>query len=239
MDTITAEQAAEAAKGLTFEIVWAALMENRRQMEKTDRQIQETGRQLRESKKRMDEETRESRERTDRILAELKAYTEKTLGDLKNNTEKTLGDLSKNIGGLNNSLGRLSESMFSVGLDEKFNELGYPFTRQGPNVTYKEKGKIIAEADYMLENGEYAMAVEVKTELKEKDIDDHLQRIAAIRGYYDARGDKRILVGAVAGVMVSEKVLKYAHGQGLYVIVQTGDNAAIADTPQGFKAGEW
>ena len=35
VETMTAEQAAEAAKGLTFEIVWATLMESCQQMEES------------------------------------------------------------------------------------------------------------------------------------------------------------------------------------------------------------
>ena len=40
METTTAEQAAEAAKGLTFEVVWAALMENRQQMQEMQKESQ-------------------------------------------------------------------------------------------------------------------------------------------------------------------------------------------------------
>ena len=224
MSIITAQQAAENAKGLTFEIVWAALMENRQQMQ-------------------------ESEKKTDKILAEMSERsknTEKALAEMSKNTaefsrdtKQIMAELSKNIGGVNNSLGRLSEGLFSVGLDEKFNELGYPFTKQGPHVKFKENGKVIAEADYLLENGDYAMAVEVKTDLKQTDVDDHMQRIAAIRRYFNARADKRVLVGAVAGVMVRENVLNYARGQGLYVLTLKGDAVTVADLPKDFKAREW
>ena len=52
-------------------------------------------------------------------------------------------------------------------------------------------------------------------------------------------GDGRKLVGAIAGGVVPESVLNYAHKKGLYVLVQTGDAAAVADMPRGFKAREW
>ena len=39
LDHMTAEQAAEAAKGLTFEKVWAALMENREQIKDMSKNI--------------------------------------------------------------------------------------------------------------------------------------------------------------------------------------------------------
>ena len=212
MDIITAEQAAEAAKGLTFEKVWAALMETRQRME-------------------------ESQKRTDKLIAE----SQKRVEEAQKHTQTKIDELTKNIGGVNNSLGRFMESLFSEGLDSIFNELGYSFTKQGPHTKFKDKprGRILAEADYFLEDGEYAMAVEVKMELKASDVNDHIERIAVIRRYFDERGDKRILVGAVAGGIVHDSVLRYAQRQGLYVITQKGESAVIAEMPEGFKAREW
>jgi len=55
----------------------------------------------------------------------------------------------------------------------------------------------------------------------------------------DKRDDKRKLIGAVAGGIISENVIKYAQKKELFVIEQTGDSVAIAAMPQGFKAREW
>ena len=210
METMTAEQAAEAAKGLTFEIVWAALMESRQQMQESQKQMQE---QMQESQKQM----QESQQKTDRIIA----------------------DLSKNIGGLGNTLGRFTEAMFSTELWAKFNELGFTFSKQGPHIKFMEGRQVLAEVDFFLENGEYAMAVEIKTELSIGDVNEHLERILKIRKYMDERADNRKLVGTVAGGVVVENVMNYAHKKGLFVIIQTGDSVAVADMPQGFKAREW
>ena len=188
MEIMTAQQASEAGRGLTFEDVWTALMELKQRQEKT---------------------------------------------------RESIDDLTRNVGGINNSLGRFTESLFSSGLDGLFNEFGYSFTKQGPHVKFKIDGKIAAEADYFLEDGEYAMAVEVKTELKIRDVDDHIQRIAVIRRYFDARGDKRVLVGAVAGGIVHENVLHYALKQGLYVVTQKGNSAVVADLPHDFQVRKW
>ena len=199
MDEMTAEQAAEAAKGLTFEKVWAVVIQ-------TQRMIQETQTAQQESQKK---------------------------------TDKVIADLSKNIGGLGNSLGRLTEAMFSAELWKKFNEIGFTFTKQAPRMKFYENGKVLAEVDFFLENGVYAMPVEIKTELSISDVDEHLDRIEKIRKYMDDHHDSRKLVGAVAGGVVSESVLKYSQRKGLFVIEQTGDSVAIADLPLGFKAREW
>ena len=241
---ITAEQAAEAAKGLTFEIVWAALMEDRRQMQESQKRIEES---RLESQKRMEESRLESQKRMQESKKRMEKSekrmekSEKRLQKRMEETQKAIKELSNNIGGVNNALGRFTESLFSTGLDEIFTELGYTFSKQGPHVKFKDRatGKILAEADYFLEDGEYAMAVEVKTELKEGDVNDHMDRIAVIRAYFDERNDRRTLVGAVAGGIIHENVLKYAQKQGLYVITKRGDSAVIADMPEDFKARKW
>ena len=215
MDTITPEQALEAAKGLTFEKVWVALMENREQIKETQRMMQESNRRM-----------EESYEQTRLLMEE---------------SQKKIDALSKNVGDVNNSFGRFTESLFAGGLDTLFNVHGYTFIGQGPHYKFKDKAtrRVLAEADYFLEDGLYAMVVEVKTELKQTDIDDHLDRINIIRRHFDNRGDKRILVGAVAGGIVHKNVLNYALKQGLYVITQSGDSAVLAELPEGFKAREW
>jgi septal ring factor EnvC (AmiA/AmiB activator) len=102
---MTAEEAAEAAKGLTFEKVWAMFLETAQRQAETDRQIKETDKQIKEM----------SRE------AELQ----------RAETNKQIKELSKNIGGLNNSFGRWAEEMVSAKLWEKFISLGYTFTQGG------------------------------------------------------------------------------------------------------------
>jgi hypothetical protein len=40
-------------------------------------------------------------------------------------------------------------------------------------------------------------------------------------------------------MVVTKKVLEYAQGKGLYVLVQSGDPTAVAEPPAGFKPREW
>ena len=204
---LTAEQALEEAKGITFEKAWAILMEDRKRAEKSSGDFE----------KRM----------------------EKSNADFKKNTEKIIKELSKNIGGVNNTLGQFTESMFSAELCKQFETLGYQVSSQCRNKEFKENKKLIAEADVFIENGGYAIPVEIKTKLEMEDIDDHLDRMEKIRGYMDAHGDSRKLVGAVAGAVSGSKVIARAHKEGLYVIVLSGESVTIAGQPEGFKAREW
>jgi hypothetical protein len=203
MDIMTAEQAKEAAKGLTFEDVWAALMETKVQM--------------REDAERTSKEIRETHEKTAKIVAEL----------------------SKNMGGMQNSFGQFVETMFSANLLSKFNELGYEFTRQTCNTRYTENNKKIAEVDVTLENGEYILLTEVKTDLRMEFVEYHLKRMEKIRKYMDNHHDTRKIIGAVAGGIIPDDVLHYAQNNGLFVIVQSGDSSTIANMPKGFEARTW
>ncbi|MDR3147547.1 MAG: hypothetical protein LBU00_04120 [Treponema sp.] len=188
---MTAEEAAAAAKGLTFEKVWAMFQE-----------------------------------------------TEKRIEQRSQETDKRIKELSQNIGGLNNSFGKWAEELISTKLWEKFEDLGYAFTQGGP-YEYREDGQPVAQVDMLLENGEYLMAVEIKSVLTEGHIDKHLQRLVKVRERLDRKNDGRKLLGAVAGMAVSAGVREYAHERGLYVVLQSGDAVVVAKPPEGFKAREW
>ena len=154
-------------------------------------------------------------------------------------TDRQIAELSKNIGGLNNSIGKFTEEMFSVRVWKKFDAFGYEFTQGSRERQFIENKRVVAEADVFLENGDYAMPIEIKRELTVEDVDDHLERIETIRGCMDNRGDKRKLVGAVAGAIVSENVRTYARKKGLYLLVQSGEAVTIAEPPRGFTPREW
>ena len=164
---------------------------------------------------------------------------EKTVAETREDMSKTVADLSKNLGGLGNLQGRLTEAMFEPELCAKFYEIGFSFDSQSSRHKFSVNGRSIAEADFFLQNGEYTMAVEVKTELSTGDVDEHIERLAKIREYMDTRNDKRKLVGAIAGEIVAENVLNYAQKKGLYILKQTGDCVAIAEPPYNFKQQEW
>jgi ferritin-like metal-binding protein YciE len=192
---VRAEDTGKAAEGAGYEKVWAMFQEIAERQVETDKQINE----LSKAADRRQTETDKQMRETDRIVKEL----------------------SKNIGGLNNVFGKWAEELVSAKLWEKFNGIGYRFTRGGP-MKFWEGGRTVAQVDILLENGDYAMPVEIKSELSIGDVDVHIERIEKVRGQLDKRGDKRKLVGAMAGMVAPEGVRKYAQGKGLYVLEQPG-----------------
>ena len=79
----------------------------------------------------------------------------------------------------------------------------------------------------MLENGEQAVAVEVKVTLRQGDIDDHLLRMEKIRKHADEHGDKRQFIGAIAAINIDESARNYALKQGLFVIEPSGEDVKV------------
>jgi hypothetical protein len=208
----------------SFEDVWLLMQENeRRQNEMFEKLSREHERITRETEKKS-QETDQIKRETDRI---------------KRETDRMMKEASRIVGDLGNKLGIVVEHLVLTNIMEKFNALGYEFNKMGPNVLIDDKKKnIITQIDAMLENGEYALAIEVKTQLNVSHVDEHLERMEKLRRYADDRNDKRKFLGAVAGAIVADNVRAYAQKKGFYVIKQSGDTVTI-ENPGGFKPREW
>ena len=153
--------------------------------------------------------------------------------------EKQWERLQQDLVRLGNSYGDQVEAMF-VNLGSKFNSLGHSFPREAKVTTFRDKnGRVIAEVDRFLENGDVVIAVEVKAKLKQDHVDDHIERLGIISNHFTERVDNRKVLGAVAGGNVPENVLKYAQRKGLYVLVQNGESIELATMPTNFIPQEW
>jgi hypothetical protein len=198
---------------MTFEKVWAALMENREQMKAMS---QESDRKFQAMTQETERGFQESKKLVDRVTA--------------------------NMGGLNNSLGELVENLIAARLWEKFDAYPYNLKQAYRRMPVYEAhtSRVLTDIDILLANGEYAMAVEVKARLNRKDdVDDHLKRMERIRKYPPAQCVGRKLLGAMAGGSVDPDIQDYAHRAGFFVLELTGENVTLAECPAGFKPGEW
>ena len=175
-----------------------------------------------------------SDERFDKRMAE----TDKRMAE----TDRQIRKTSHEIGRLTSSVGRVIENMVAGNIVKKFRALGYDVTGCSPNKEFEiEALGIVGEIDLLLDDGPVGILVEVKTTLKTDDVRDHIEKIKEYRRYADARGfgDKRHFIGAVAGAVIEGDAETFAHENGMYVIVQSGDAVEILAQPEGFKAKEW
>jgi hypothetical protein len=161
---------------------------------------------------------------TEKTLDKAIRETEKTLDKAIRETEKTL---NKAIGGLGNTMGSLVEHFMTAGLPQKFKQFGFAFNRITTVKWAGGENNIYAEIDGLLENGDQAMVVEVKTTLRNEDVDDHLERMEKVRKYADLHGDKREFLGAIAATIVDSSSRAYALKKGFFVVEPSGEDVKI------------
>jgi len=138
----------------------------------------------------------------------------------------------------NNRFGEIVEYMVAPNLLKKFKEYGLKFREAMTDRVFSDDDdNALFEVDIFLQNGEKAMLVEVKTKLTTEDVKEHIERLENMRAYADLHGDKRIFLGAVAGVVMTSNVKKYASKQGFYLIEPSGETFNI--TPPNGKPKEW
>jgi hypothetical protein len=192
-------------RGLTFEHVWAALMEDREQIK-----------ELRESTKEFHESTKELRKSTMELRQSSKEM------------QKAVKETQKSIGGLSGAVGTMAESLLVPSLKRKFNKLGFSFEVLSPHrKIWNPDGTLYAEIDALLENGKQAMAVETKLTCERKDVDNHLVRMEKIRAYVSKNDDHRPYFGAIASPVFDDDTKRYALKNGFYVIELSGEDAEI------------
>ena len=197
-------------RGITFEQVWAALMEDRKQLKEIAGQIKQTDEQMKKTDEQM-KKTDEQMKKTD-----------------------------ERMGYLSNRFGELAEHLVAPKIHERFNELGYHFSEvaKGGLRIDGEDGKTKAEIDLLLQNGNTVMAVEVKSKPKVKHIEEHIKRLEILREYRRKINDNRQVEGAIAGAVFGSEEKKATIEAGLYVIEQSGDTMKI-NVPDGFVPRKW
>jgi len=185
-------------RGITFEQVWAALMEDREEIKKLRKIQEETAQVVKEAGQQIKE------------------------------TGLQMKETGRRLGHFDNLFGEISEYMIAPGLRKKFKEMGIIFQESARNIELDDDDHDIHfEIDVFLKNGEKAMLVEVKTKLTIDRVNKHIERLEKMRKYADLHGDKRTFLGAVASVVVTKEDRDYALNQGLYVIEPSGENFNI------------
>jgi transposase len=217
-------------KGLTFEKVWAAIQATNEQLKETDRIVRENAQRMKETDRQI-KETAQQMKDTDRQIKE-------TAQQMKE-TDRQMKETDRRVGAITNRFGEMVEYMIMPNLVEKFDELGFTFTKANRTEIRDRKNNIFAEVDALLENGEKVMIVEIKTKPSVEDINDHIERMEKLRQYADLHDDKRTYLGAMAGVVFSESAKTYTLKKGFYVIEPSGDTFKITEPKGSYHPHEW
>ena len=217
----------------SFETVWAALQETDRIMKDNAKRQEESWKQQEESWKHQEESWKQQEESWKQQEESRKLQEES-----RKKQEEENAKFYKQLGSLTNLFGEFTEYMVAPALRDKFADFGFDFQKSNRNVSIKDKvNQIFMEVDIILENGDKAMLIEIKTKLTIDKIHYHLERLEKMRSYADLHGDKRRFLGGIAGVVVPDEERSYALNQGLYLIEPAGNTFNIT-SPKG-NPKEW
>ena len=170
-----------------------------------------------------------------RLLREQSKETDRKMEE----TDRKMKETDRQIGKLGNRFGDMIEHLVAPNMVEKFNELGFVFTKAHQNSKiYDGSNNTIAEIDIFLENDDTVIVVSVKAKLVKDDVDDHIHQMEVLRGYADAHQDTRKYYGAIAAAIMNDALRSYVLKTGFFVIEQTGDTVKI-NIPEDFKPREW
>ncbi|MDR1971136.1 MAG: hypothetical protein LBQ46_04370 [Treponema sp.] len=189
--------------------IWAILREVGRKHDEIAQQMKETDKQIKETDKQMKE------------------------------TAQRMKETDKQVGEITNRFGDMVEHMVIPNLLIKFGELNFTFTKANRTVIQDKEHNIFTEVDAFLENGDKVMAVEIKTKPGIDDINDHIERMEKLRKYADLHKDKRVYLGAMAGVVFNEGAKTYALKKGLCVIEPSGETFNIIEPTGSYYPHEW
>jgi hypothetical protein len=169
-------------------------------------------------------ELKESQRETDRQIKE----SERIFRESRRETDRQMKETDRKISKLGSRLGDLIEHLTASNILEEFKKLNYEFTRISRNTKIKDPdNRILAEIDIYLENGEFIMAIEVKSLLTLADVKDHIKRMDTVRRYADIHGDRRKYLSSVAGALIEGDARDFALESGIYVIEHPGETVRI------------
>ena len=222
MAEMTAAEAVEWGKTLDFPAVWAALMEGKARTDKLEEKVDKMNEEL------------------SRNINELRESVHELRGSVHELWE-TVKVVSKNVGGLNGSMGELIESLFAPNLGKKFDAWHYNLNRSFPRVRiYDDTGRLRGDIDILLSNTTICMAVEIKRWLDSTEkVEEHIKRMQLIRKYPPAETKEKSLIGAIAAAVVYPEVREYAEENGFFVLELTGEDIRLLDPPKDFQPKEW
>jgi hypothetical protein len=175
---------------------------------------------------------RQSQREADRRMRE----TDRRMAESRAEVDKTLAELGKQIGGLGNRLGEFVEGVVRPGLVRLFREKGIDARETHRDLEAERNGKK-AQIDLLVVDDTDVVVVEVKSKLSQRDVEEHLERLALFKELFPRYADARAF-GAMAAMVVPEKQAAYAEDAGLFVIGQAGDDAVLLNSPE-FRPKAW
>ncbi|GBU22918.1 hypothetical protein R80B4_02831 [Fibrobacteres bacterium R8-0-B4] len=167
-------------------------------------------------------------------IRQLTAENQKMSEDIRNLTK----NLNDSFGGISMRLGRLTEMLVVPKIRQDMNAQGHNFDDAEVNALIRGvvngRKEDIAEVDMLLRGHDEAMAVEIKTRLKENHVKDHIDQLQSLREHEEEAEIKgKKLFGALVGIAVDNKARELAKKNGLYVAeIREEEEKLVIDKPE-------
>ena len=207
----------------TFDEVWQILKD-------TAKQQKDTAKQQKESHKAFKEEIKESQMKFDKDMKESRIEFDKKLEESRIEFDKKM---NKMRGIWSNAWGDFVESLVSGSLVKMLQEWIPSINQIMKNIECHRNG-LDCEIDIIAVNNEALVAVEVKSTLNTKDVNNFLEKLQNFTMFFPQFKNYKVY-GAVAYLKVTQSADKFAMKQGLFVIRATGDSGEILNKKGTFE----
>ncbi|MDD5308782.1 MAG: DUF3782 domain-containing protein [Deltaproteobacteria bacterium] len=169
-------------------------------------------------------------------IKELFRETDRRLDQRFMETDRKIKEVNLQIGHLGNRLGEFVEGVVRPGLVRLFRERGIEVHGTLRDVGGSRDG-VACQVDLLVVNDTDAVAVEVKSRLGERDVDEHVERLGKLKLVFPVFASRRLL-GAMGAMVIPDGAARYAEERGLFVIGQSGEDAVLLNAP-GFSPRAW
>jgi len=217
-----------APEGLTVEQFWEMFYAK----------VAENDERNKEYERRREEERAEYERKREQEKAEFDRKWAKTMENW-DKADRRIQETNRQLGGVTKTFGEVVEHLVLPGIEERFAEMGLNFNHFSPRRKLKDSsGRLVAEIDLLLENKDTIVALETKGKPSLKDIKSHGEKLVKLRELLGEEGDRKRILGAIAGAVFGNGERLAALKAGFYVIVQSGDTMCM-DIPEGFEPKVW
>jgi hypothetical protein len=153
-------------------------------------------------------------------------------------TDRMIKALSKQLGVHGTLLDEFVQEMVKPAVVRLFQERNLPVHQVMPNIrAFDDNRQLRSEIVLLVINSDVAIAVECKSQLKQQDVDEHLELLEIFKDCFPQFKNFTIL-GAVAAMVLPEEVGRNAYRRGLFVLAQSGDAMEIRNDAT-FEPGQW
>ena len=206
--------------------------ENDRRSAENDRLAAENDRRATENERRATENERRAAENDRRIAENNRRIAENDR--LHQELCEIVAKTNKQVGGISNRWGELVEGLVRPAAVNLLREKGIQVHHTVTNLVL-EDGSM--EVDLLAENTVEVVAIEVKANLKRRDLKRFLKNLQKFKTVFPKYQSYR-LYGAVAGIRIDPDLEQKAIDAGLWVMKPSGETMSITNKPE-FEPSLW